>query len=61
MPSENKSTQNVNEVTMLDIQAMLGDKDITILNLLKRIQSLEAEIKEKLDTIDRLSGDSEAE
>ena len=61
MPSENKSTQNVNEVTMLDIQAMLGDKDITILNLLKRIQSLEAEIKEKQDTIDRLSGDSEAE
>ena len=61
MPSENKSTQNVNEVTMLDIQAMLGDKDITILNLLKRIQSLEAEIKEKQDTIDRLSGDNEAE
>ena len=61
MPSENKSTQNVNEVTMLDIQAMLGDKDITILNLLKRIQSLETVIKEKQDTIDRLSGDSEAE
>ena len=61
MPSENRSTQNVNEVTMLDIQAMLGDKDITILNLLKRIQSLEAEIKEKQDTIDRLSGDNEAE
>ena len=61
MPSEDKSTQNVNEITMVDIQAMLGDKDITILNLLKRIQSLEAEIKEKQDTIDRLSGDNEAE
>lgn len=61
MPSENRSTQNVNEVTMLDIQAMLGDKDITILNLLKRIQSLEAEIKENQDTIDKLSGDNEAE
>lgn len=48
-----------NQVSLLDVQLMLGEKDIALLNLQKYIMQLEAELKNKQEVIDNLTATSE--
>ena len=59
MTSENRSTNDASQVSMTDIQLMLGDKDLVILNLQKRIMVLQVELQEKQTVIDNLTAAGE--
>jgi hypothetical protein len=48
-----------NQVSLLDVQLMLGEKDIALLNSQKYIMQLEAELKNKQEVIDNLTATSE--
>ena len=59
MTSENRSTNDASQVSMTDIQLMLGDKDLVILNLQKRVMVLQVELQEKQTVIDNLTAAGE--
>ena len=48
-----------NQISLLDVQLMLGEKDIALLNSQKYIMQLEAELKNKQEVIDNLTATSE--
>lgn len=59
MTSEQKSMQDASTLSLTDIQMMLGDRDISILNLQKRVMLLEAALNEKQEVIDNLTSANE--
>ena len=59
MTSEQKSMQDASTLSLSDRQMMLGDRDISILNLQKRVMLLEAALNEKQEVIDNLTSANE--
>ena len=59
MTSEQESRQDASTLSLTDIQMMLGDRDISILNLQKRVMLLEAALNEKQEVIDNLTSANE--
>ncbi len=59
MTSEQESRQDASTLSLTDIQMMLGDRDISILNLQKRVVLLEAALNEKQEVIDNLTSANE--
>ena len=55
MTSEQESRQDASQLSLMDIQMMLGDRDISILNLQKRVVLLETALNEKQEVIDNLT------
>ena len=51
--------QDASTLSLTDIQMMLGDRDISILNLQKRVMLLEAALNEKQEVIDNLTSANE--
>ena len=59
MTSEQESRQDASTLSLTDLQMMLGDRDISILNLRKRVVLLEAALNEKQEVIDNLTSANE--
>ena len=59
MTSEQESRQDASTLSLTDIQMMLGDRDISILNLQKRVVLVEAALNEKQEVIDNLTSANE--